>query len=78
MIKMTIEEGNITTQEDQIRVFYNTGKQEVDLNCCFLGEDESGYHCRRDLDGAELKTCTDCNLNVVFIKRKKYHQLKIM
>ncbi|MFW9993191.1 MAG: hypothetical protein ACFFD4_14200 [Candidatus Odinarchaeota archaeon] len=61
----------ITTGESSPRVFYRTGKQEVDLNCCYLADGSGYYYCCRDLDGGKLASCENCQLAMVFLNRKK-------
>ncbi|MHA2299270.1 MAG: hypothetical protein ACXAEU_16305 [Candidatus Hodarchaeales archaeon] len=52
-----------------LRIIFETEKQEVDLNCCYLGEERWGFHCKRDLDGEELISCVDCNGHAVYMNK---------
>jgi len=69
--KMMDEHEQLDVTENNFRIMLKTKHQEVDLNCCFLGEDSGKYYCRRDLDGEELISCEDCNAFSVFLSRRR-------
>ena len=54
--------------EDKPRFILFTISQKVDLDCCFLIEDDNIFYCRRDLDGADLISCEDCQVNSKFLR----------
>jgi len=56
---------------NNFRMMFKTKEQEVDLSCCFLGEDSGKYYCSRDLDGEELISCEDCNAFAVYLNRRR-------
>ena len=58
------------------RFILSTISQKVDLNCCFLATDRDSFYCRRDLDGADLISCEDCQVNSMFIRSSFNKELR--
>ncbi|MFW9993422.1 MAG: hypothetical protein ACFFD4_15365 [Candidatus Odinarchaeota archaeon] len=68
---MAVEPALELLESEPLRVFLNAGEQVVDLACCFLADNTTGYYsCKRDFCGEDLLSCEDCHGYPFFVKPK--------
>ncbi|MHA2295574.1 MAG: hypothetical protein ACXAEU_19480 [Candidatus Hodarchaeales archaeon] len=54
---------------EELKVYFQAGEQEVNLNCAFLYEKKKNYACHWDFSNESLESCVGCVNPTVFVKK---------
>ncbi|MFW9996174.1 MAG: hypothetical protein ACFFD4_29300 [Candidatus Odinarchaeota archaeon] len=61
-----------SSADEEMKVYFRAGEQEVNLNCAFLSENKRNeYICHWDFGNEPLVSCVGCANPTVFVKSQK-------